>query len=135
VSTDGSIWWRVAWRNLWRNPHRTWIMASGLAFGYFASVILVGLTEGMNAELVENGTRLMVGQIQVHAADYLQERNVHRTIGGEDGTDVDALIAAIEADPDFDAATARLFGGGLISSGALTHSVKALDLGLDFEAA
>ncbi len=123
------IWWRVAWRNLWRNPHRTWIMASGLAFGYFASVLLVGLTSGMNAELVENGTRLMVGQVQVHADDYLPERNVHATIGGPDGTDVDALLTALEADPGVTAATPRLFGGGLLSSGPLTNA--ALLLGVD----
>ena len=80
MSHDG-LWWRVAWRNLWRNSHRTWITASGLAFGYFSSVVLIGLTDGMTAELVDNGTRLMVGQVQVHAADFLPERNMHHTIG------------------------------------------------------
>ena len=129
--SSGGIWWRVAWRNLWRNPHRTWIMASGLAFGYFSSVVLLGLTDGMSAELVENGTRLMVGQVQVHAADYLPERNVHNTVGGADGTDVDALVASIEADPGIAAATPRLFGGGLLSSGERTNAV--LLLGVDPE--
>jgi ABC-type lipoprotein release transport system permease subunit len=128
MSTDG-LWWRVAWRNLWRNRHRTWITASGLAFGYFSSVVLIGLTDGMTAELVENGTRLMIGQVQVHAADYLPERNMHGTIGGYDGTDVDALLAKIEAHPDVDRATPRLFGGGLVSIGDQTKA--ALLLGVD----
>ncbi len=87
-----AVWWRIAWRNLWRNRGRTLITASGLAFGYLAAVVMVGLTDGMAAELVENGTRLMIGQIQIHADDYLPERNMYRTIGGRDGTDVEALL-------------------------------------------
>ncbi len=130
MSSD-ALWWRVAWRNLWRNAHRTWITASGLAFGYFASIVLVGLTDGMNAELVENGTRLMVGQVQIHAGDYLPERNMHRTIGGYGGTDVESLLTRIEDHPDIEHATPRLFGGGLLSSGERT--VAGLLLGVDAE--
>jgi ABC-type lipoprotein release transport system permease subunit len=125
------IWWRVAWRNLWRNRHRTWITASGLAFGFFSAVMMVGLTDGMSAELVENGTRLMVGQIQVHAVDYLPERNMHGTIGGDAGLDVDALLREIDADPDIEHAAPRLFGGGLISAGEETTA--GLLLGVDPE--
>ena len=126
-----AVWWRIAWRNLWRNVARTWITASGLAFGYFAAVIVVGLTDGMEAELIENGTRLMVGQVQVHADDFLPERNMHRTIGGYEGTDVEALLDRIEADPDVVEAAPRLFGGGLLSSGDETKA--ALLLGIDPE--
>jgi ABC-type lipoprotein release transport system permease subunit len=126
-----AVWWRIAWRNLWRNRGRTWITASGLAFGYFAAVILVGLTDGMAAELVENGTRLMTGQVQVHADDFLPERNMHRTIGKYDGTDVEALLARIESHEDVLKAAPRLFGGGLLSSGDETKG--GLLLGVDPE--
>lgn len=126
-----SVWWRVAWRNLWRHRARTLITASGLAFGYLASVLMIGLTDGMAAELVENGTRLLVGQIQVHADDYLPERNMYRTIGGRDGANVDALIARIEANEDVSSASARLYGGGLLSSGDETQA--GLLLGVDPE--
>ncbi len=126
-----AVWWTVAWRNLWRNPHRTWITASGLAFGYFAAVLMVGLTDGMSAELVENGTRMMVGQVQIHADDFLPERSMHRTIGGPDGTNVTQLLDQIEAHPEITAASPRLFGGGLLSSGDLTKA--GLLLGIDAE--
>jgi len=85
----------------------------------------------MSAELVENGTRLMIGQVQVHADDYLPERNMHRTIGGSEGTDVAALLDQIEANSDVVDATPRLFGGGLLSSGDETKG--ALLLGVDPE--
>ena len=125
------MWWRIAWRNLWRNPSRTWITASGLAFGYFAAVLLVGLTDGMSAELIENGTRLMVGQVQLHAEGYLPERNMHETIGLYDGTDVPALLDLVEAHPDVVDAAPRLFGGGLLSVADQTKA--ALLLGVDPE--
>ena len=117
-----AVWWRVAWRNLLRNRARTLITASGLAFGYLAAVVLVGLGDGMMAELIENGTRLMMGQVQVHSAEYRPERNMHHTIGGYDGVDLETLLARIESDPDVTAAAPRLYGGGLLSSGEETKA-------------
>ncbi|MCH1570929.1 MAG: ABC transporter permease [Longimicrobiales bacterium] len=131
--SDHSVWWRVAWRNLWRHRARTLITASGLAFGYLASVMMIGLTDGMAAELVENGTRLLIGQVQVHADDYLPERNMYRTIGGRDGTDVGALLARVEMNPDVSNATARLYGGGLLSSGDETKAGLLLGVAPDRE--
>ena len=55
------LWWRVAWRNLWRNRLRTLITASGLAFGYLGAVLVVGVSDGMLVELIENGTLADVG--------------------------------------------------------------------------
>ena len=117
-----AVWWRIAWRNLWRNRGRTLITASGLAFGYLSAVVMVGLTDGMMAELIENGTRLMMGQVQVHSAEYRPERNMHHTIGGYDGVDLEALLERIESDPDVTAAAPRLYGGGLLSSGNETQA-------------
>lgn len=124
-----AMWWRVAWRNLWRNRGRTLVTASGLALGYLSAVVMVGLTDGMNAMLIENGTRLLVSQVQIHGDEYLPERNMHRTIGGYDGTDVPALLARVEESADVVAATPRLFGGGLVSSGDQTQA--ALLMGID----
>jgi ABC-type lipoprotein release transport system permease subunit len=56
---------------------------------------------------------------------------MHNTIGGDDGTDVEALLARVEAHPEVESATPRLFGGGLLSSGEQT--VAALLLGVDPE--
>jgi ABC-type lipoprotein release transport system permease subunit len=128
VSTRG-VWWRVAWRNLWRNRGRTLVTAAGLAFGYLSAVVMVGLTDGMSAELIDNGTRLMVGQLQIHAPDYLPERGMHATIGGDGGTDLARLMATIEGDPDVVSAAPRLYGGGLVSSGDQT--LAGLLLGVD----
>jgi ABC-type lipoprotein release transport system permease subunit len=81
---------------------------------------MVGLSEGLIAEMIDTGTGLVTGQLQVHADGYLPERSVYETIGGREGTDLPALLEQIEADPAVSAATPRVFGGGLVSSGART---------------
>jgi ABC-type lipoprotein release transport system permease subunit len=85
----------------------------------------------MMAELIENGTRLMMGQVQVHSAEYRPERNMHHTIGGYDGIDLEAFLARIESHPDVTAAAPRLYGGGLLSSGDETKA--GLLFGIDPE--
>ena len=44
-------WWRIGWRNLGRNQRRTLITAAGLAFGYLAVVVLIGLMDGLTVDI------------------------------------------------------------------------------------
>jgi ABC-type lipoprotein release transport system permease subunit len=113
-------WIRVGWRNLGRNRRRTVITAAGLAFGYFAVVLMNGLIAGMTAEMIDNGTGFLMGQLQVHAADYLPQRSIHETIGGRAGTDIEALLQTVAADPAIEATAPRVYAGGLVSSGEAT---------------
>ncbi len=117
---DSGTWWRIGWRNLGRNRRRTLITAAALAFGYLAVVVLVGLMEGLIAEMIENGTGLFSGQVQLHALEYRPERSIYETIGGRDGADVDRLVQQLGSDPAITAAAPRVFAGGLVSSGAAT---------------
>jgi ABC-type lipoprotein release transport system permease subunit len=126
-----AVWWRVAWRNLWRNRGRTLVTASALALGYLSAVVMVGLTDGMSAELIENGTGLLVGQVQVHSETYLPERNMHRTMGGYEGMDIEGLLDRLDRHPDVSAVAPRLYGGGLVSAGDRTEA--GLLLGIDPE--
>lgn len=125
----GSTWWRIGWRNLGRHRKRTIITALGLGVGYFAVVFIVGWAEGIGAEMVENATGLVSGQIEIHDADYRPERSLYDTIGGRDGVDVDALIATISADRAVLAAAPRVYAGGLISSGESTTA--GMMMGID----
>lgn len=126
-----SPWSRLGWRNLGRNRRRTLITAAGLAFAYFAVVLLVGIMGGLTAEMIENGTGILTGQLQVHALDYRPERSIYETIGGRDGTDVDRLVREIAADPAIEAATPRVYAGGLVSSGEATTA--GILMGVDTE--
>ena len=123
------IWWRIAWRNLWRNRRRTVLTASALSFGFVASVLMLGYMDGIVEELVSNGTRVATGQVQVQAGDYQPERSIYDTMGGREGLDVNALLAAVEAQDGVTGAAPRLYGGGLVSSG--DETVGAVLMGVD----
>lgn len=124
-------WWRIGWRNLGRNRRRTLITALGLAASYFAVVFMVGWAEGLEAEMIESGTGLLMGQLQVHHVDYRPERRIYDTIGGREGADVERLLREVVADPAVAAATPRVYAGGLVSSGEATTA--GILMGIDPE--
>ena len=72
------------------------------------------------AEMVENATSLVSGQIEIHAAEYRPERSLYDTIGGRTGTDVAQVLDRVAADPDVVAIAPRVYAGGLVSSGEST---------------
>lgn len=132
---SSSTWLRIGWRNLGRHPKRTVITALGLAVGYFAVVFIVGWAEGITAEMVENATGLVSGQIEIHASEYRPERSLYETIGGRDGTDVGQLLQAVSADPSVVAVAPRVYAGGLISSGDATSAGMLMGIDPDLEPA
>ena len=124
-----SPWPRIGWRNLGRNRKRTVLTALGLGVGYFTCVFVVGWSEGIMAELVENATSLVSGQIEIHDAEYRPDRSLYDTIGGRAGADVEALLRTIDADEAVVAAAPRVYSGGLVSSGEATSA--GMFLGVD----
>jgi ABC-type lipoprotein release transport system permease subunit len=126
-----NVWWRIAWRNLWRNRRRTLITASALAVGFFGAVLMVALDDGIAAELVDNGTGVLTGQVQVHARDWRRDRSLYATVGGDSGTDVGALIERVRRVPGVAAVAPRVWAGGLVSAGDRTEG--AVMMGADFE--
>lgn len=121
-----SPWWRIGWRNLGRHTRRTALTATGLAFGYWAVVVITGMADGLVADMVRTATGVLSGQVQAHAPDYLPDRTLYETIGGAEGTDIPALLHAIETEPGVLGATPRVYAGGLVSSGATTVGVMLL---------
>lgn len=126
-----SPWSRIGLRNLGRNPKRTILTALGLAVGFFTSVVMVGWTQGLMNEMVDNATGLVGGQIEIHDAEFLPERSLYDTIGGRDGIDVEQLIAQVSEDERIIAAAPRVYAGGLLSSGDAT--LAGMLMGVDPE--
>ena len=107
---------RLAWRNLWRNPRRTLIAMAAIGLGYAMLLFVACLMAGLRQQMIESGTDLVLSDIEVHAPSYYQDRPIHQTLGGRNGTDVSALVAAIAADPRVQAASPRVYGYGLVSA-------------------
>src|ERR1019366_11084 len=119
---------RLAWRNLWRNPRRTVIAMAAIGLGYAMLLFVACLMAGLRQQMIESGTGLVLSDVEVHAPIYYPDRPSHLTLGGRNGTDVSALVAAIAADPRVQAASPRVYGYGLVSA---THeSVGAQLLGV-----
>ena len=123
-------WWLIGWRNLGRNPRRTFITALGLAAGYFAVIFMVGFADGLKMEMIDNGTGLMTGQIQIHSPRYRPDRSLYETIGGRDGADFEAVIRTVVRDPAVVAAAPRVYGAGLLSSGESTRGGMLMGIDL-----
>lgn len=126
-------WWLIGWRNLGRNPRRTFITALGLAAGYFAVIFMVGFADGLKVEMIDNGTGLMTGQIQIHSPGYRPDRSLYETIGGRAGADFEAVIRTAVRDPAVVAAAPRVYGAGLLSSGQSTRGGMLMGIDLDRE--
>jgi ABC-type lipoprotein release transport system permease subunit len=117
---SGGVWWRLAWRNLGRNRKRTLITGAALAFGYLAAVVIVGVSDGIVVEMIDNGTSLLQGQVQVHAPGYLPERSLYATLGGDGGVALSPILDRLRALPGVTGAAPRVLGGGLVSAGSQT---------------
>lgn len=124
-------WWLIGWRNLGRNPRRTFITALGLAAGYFAVIFMIGFADGLKMEMIDNGTGLMTGQIQIHSPRYRPDRSLYETLGGRAGADFEAVIRTAVRDPAVVAAAPRVYGAGLLSSGQSTRG--GMLMGIDLE--
>ena len=126
-----SPWSRIGMRNLGRHPKRTVLTAMGLAVGFFTSVVLVGWSQGLVNQMVENSTSLVGGQIEIHDAEFRPERSLYNTIGGREGVDLDQLLTRATSDVRVVAAAPRVYAGGLVSSGDAT--VAGMLMGVDPE--
>src|SRR5271156_694469 len=105
---------QLAWRNLWRNRRRTFITMTAIAFGYVMLLFVACLMAGLRWQMIENGTSLVMSQIQVHSPAYYPSRSIQKTLGGNNGTDFGKLLAAITADRRVYAAAPRVYGYGLL---------------------
>src|SRR6202167_4786500 len=124
---------QLAWRNLWRNRRRTFITMAAIAFGYAMLLFVACLMAGLRWQMIQNGTCLVMSQIQVHAPDYYPNRSLQKTLGGRQGTDVSALLATISADRRVSAVAPRVYGYGLLSAADRSAGGALLGVAPDME--
>jgi len=118
------FWWlswrpsdlRLAWRNVLRNKRRSIVTIAAMAFALFFELLYAGLIPGMLGGMQEDITSMEVGDIQIHAAEYLERPSMYTTI-----EQPDALLAKI--DEAGWAGSARVLGGGLMAAGEYSAGV------------
>lgn len=112
----------AAWRNLWRNRRRTAITLGAVTSSTVAVIVFAGLLRGMIASMVGNITNLSVGEVQIHAPGYVEDREIYASIEGAPGILAAAAARGIPA-------AARSYGYGLVAHG--TKSAGARFEGVD----
>jgi len=117
---------QLAWRNLWRNRRRTFITMAAIAFGYAMLLFVACLMAGLRWQMIQNGTCLVMSQIQIHAPGYYPNLSLQKTLGGRKGTDVSALLAAISADRRVTAVAPRVYGYALLSAAHRSAGVQLM---------
>jgi putative ABC transport system permease protein len=121
---SGSSVAAIAWRNLWRNRRRTWLSAGGIAFAVWMLIIALSMQDGSFEVMIDNGSRLLLGHIQIQHPDYQDDPRIENTVA--DATALQQRIAGVNG---VVSVAPRLQAFALISSGE--RSFGAQILGVD----
>ena len=109
---------RLAWRNVRRNRRRSIITILSIALGLAALTFLWGFIDGMNGQMVENTTRYLAGDVQVHERGYHDAPGLDLAIA-----QAPPVVQAVARDPEIAAASVRMEGKALASNGDRSKGV------------
>ena len=115
---------KMSWRNLWRNSTRTNVTITAVALCIAILIIFQSLIIGLIGKAVYNTTNLVVGEVQIHAAGYLDDRSIYKSLKNVEE------IRAVAKENNI-GMVERSYGFGLISSG--TKSAGTQFWGIDPE--
>ena len=101
---------KVSWRNLWRNSTRTNMTIAAVSLCVAILIIFQSLIVGLIGKAVYNTTNLVVGEVQIHATDYLDDRSIYKSLKNIED------IRAVAKENNI-GIVERSYGFGLISSG------------------
>ena len=108
---------KIAARGIGRNPHRTGLTVAASAFGVGAFVFLTGFVDGYLAQLVENSTGYVTGEIQVQHPRFRTEMDPANSIADGDG-----LLRKVRQLPEVQAAAPRIQSMALANSAAQSQN-------------
>ncbi len=100
----------VSWRNLWRNPTRTNVTIAAVALCISILIIFQSMIIGLIDKTVFTTTNLVVGEVQIHAESYLDDRSLYKYLKNT------KKIKSIAKKNNI-GLVERSYGYGLISSG------------------
>ncbi|MFN8583049.1 MAG: FtsX-like permease family protein [Gemmatimonadaceae bacterium] len=112
---------RLAWRNVLRNRRRSIITILSIAIGLAALTFLWGVIDGQNRAIIDNTTRYLAGDVQVHVMGYHDDPSLDRAIG-----DAAPVIGSIQRDPDVAAVAPRLEGQALASREDKSRGIRLI---------
>jgi ABC-type lipoprotein release transport system permease subunit len=118
---------KMAWRNIWRNRRRTLVTVGAMTLALLILVLYTGLVEGYLQGMERNILDLEIGDIQIHAGDYLDRPSIYTLI-----EDPDSFLNQL--DESGYRASARLLGGGLVAAGESSAGALLRGVNIDRDA-
>ena len=100
----------VSWRNLWRNRTRTNVTIAAVALCIAILIIFQSMIVGLIEKAVFNTTNLVIGEVQIHANGYLNDKSLYKDLKNT------KKIKSIAKKNNI-GLVERSYGFGLISSG------------------
>ena len=101
---------KLSWRNLWRNPTRSNVTILAVSLCIAVLIIFQSMIVGLIEKAKFTTTNLVIGEVQVHAESYLDDRSIYKSLQNTEEIHLVAKennIGLVE----------RSYGFGLISSG------------------
>ena len=106
---------KISWRNLWRNSTRTNVTITAVALCIAILIIFQSLIIGLIGKAVHNTTNLVVGEVQIHAIGYLDDRSIYKSLKNVEEIRAVAEennIGMVERSYGFDGSRRRIFDRG-----------------------
>lgn len=123
---------RIAWRNLSRNKRRTALAVGAIAIGQFTLVFVNGMIAGIFTNMIEAITGPLIGHVQVHHAEWREERAVDLSVA-----ELDEVVGQIKTLPSVTSVLPRIYSPVLTASGEAMdqppEAEVAVLVGVDFE--
>jgi len=114
---------KLAWRNLFRNKRRTLISSLAIGMGLASLILTDAFTFGMIRVMVKITTSSMLGEAQIHAANFRQTQDVQKTI-----VNADNILEELSRESMVDHYSPRVLSLAMISSPANVSGVGLMGI-------
>jgi putative ABC transport system permease protein len=114
---------KMAFRNIFRQKRRTLFTGLSVGGGFALAAIFIGWADGSYNSIINQFTRSRFGQIQVHAAGYLDKPTLYKTI--PDPARIEPLLDRTRG---IDSWAPRVYAAGLASVGDKTAGVQIIGI-------
>ncbi len=121
---------KIAFRNVLRQRRRSLLTAMTMLGGFVLAAVSIAWGDGTYNEVIRLFTHNRLGDIQIHASDFLDNPSIRKTI--IDYPRIGDMIAGL---PHVDQWTPRILAGGLASVDTKTTAVQVIGIDVEHETA
>jgi putative ABC transport system permease protein len=119
---------KMAFRNIFRQKRRTLFTGLSVGGGFALAVIFIGWSDGSYNNIISQFTGSRLGQIQIHAAGYLDKPSLYKTV-----PDLGRIGRILDRTKGVTSWAPRVYSAGLASVGDMSAGVQIIGIDPDLE--